>query len=62
MDNNFFIKSDSVLSIPKIKKYKINVDKIQTIEDIKLIFSIMNLQCYFTEEQAEPIKHLLEEE
>lgn len=45
---------------PKTETYKVNVDKIKTIKDIKLIFK--HLDLHFTpknEEQYKEMKHLL---
>ena len=55
--NNMFNKnSDSEI----FKRYKINVNEIKTIDDVKLVLKHMDLHFYPTDEETfEEIKHLL---
>jgi hypothetical protein len=47
------------ITIPPVTQYKLDIDKIKTIKDIKAILKSMDIYYYFTDEQAEGIKHLL---
>jgi len=62
MDNICIISKDnSSLNIPKTINYRLNTDKIKTIDDIKLVLNAMNVCFFSTEEQIKPVKHLIDE-
>lgn len=60
-ENSFKITSGYTLtSTTQYTQYKVNVDNIKTLDDVKLIFKHLNM--YFTphsKEDYEEVKHLL---
>ena len=47
--------------MPTRKNYKLIVDNISSIEDVRSLLKALDMQFILTDEQSEPIKHLIEE-
>jgi len=60
MENNDILSGNTYMLTPNPIYYKVNIDKIETLEDIKLILKHLNLNYTPKDkEEYEEIKHLL---
>ncbi|EQK47152.1 hypothetical protein LPC27_15710 [Paraclostridium bifermentans] len=60
MDNEFWVDVPTINFKP-IKVFDIDADKIETLEDVKVILGAMNLRISENFEGIDKIRHLLKE-